>query len=54
LTTAGSSQQNLIALPVVSTGSIDRPHLTEISGFSIAEHSWHPPSTLALLCIRLI
>src|SRR5207247_1916094 len=54
LTSAGSYQQNLVALPIVSTGTVDRLRVTEISAFSIIEHSWHSPPTLALLCIRLI
>jgi hypothetical protein len=55
LATAGSHQQNLVALTaVVSNEPADQLRATEIPGFSIAEHFRHSPTTLALICIRLI
>ena len=55
LAASGSHQENFAMLtPVVSNGNVEQPRATEISGFSIAEHFWHSPATLTLICIRLI
>jgi len=55
LATPNSQQQNFVALAqLVSTEKVEQLRPREISGFSIAEYSWHSPETLALLCIRLI
>lgn len=55
LATTSSHQKNFIALTAfVPKGTVNQLHASERSGFSIAEHSWHSPPTLALLCIRLI
>jgi hypothetical protein len=53
--TANSLQKTFVALTsIVSTGKIEQPRASEISSFSVVEHLWHSPETLALLCIRLI
>jgi hypothetical protein len=55
LATAGSNQQNLVALaPLISKTSVDQLRAKEIPMFSIADNFRHSPETLALLCIRLI
>ena len=55
LSTTSSLQKNFVALTaVVPTGKVEQPRATEISDFSLAEHSRHSPEPLALLCIRLI
>src|SRR5262245_12166095 len=54
-TTSASFQQSFVAsAPAVSDVLVVPPAATCRSHLAVAGVQWHPPETLALLCIRLI